>query len=311
MPVLESVLRYLPLAEQSQWPPKPDSTLAHHTPKFNTADDWNRISHYSRMFTPGTTLAEFIVGSQLSQAVGVRHTLERARTRRPDCSGALYYKMNDNYPAASWSCVDWYGAPKIGHYVFQDAFAPLHACVVPTSLDCEGKELSLPVFLLDDAGALKGAKWQVEVRAYNGSLRLLGSQRFEGKGPIKGVQNLGDFGLGAVQTKTNPLFIVTEVMRNGLLVDRTFAIFNFEKVSGCLFRLPETVVSMVVVDGKAVLKNEGHLPAVGVSIVRPGHADTFTAGDGFMWLEPGETKSVGVNASERLSLEGLNVRPRK
>ncbi len=33
-------------------------------------------------------MKEFGVGSQLAQATGVRHTLELARTRWPDCTGA-------------------------------------------------------------------------------------------------------------------------------------------------------------------------------------------------------------------------------
>jgi beta-mannosidase len=308
MPVLESVLRYLPKAEQGVWPAKPDGSLMHHTPKFNTAGDWDRLDHYSKVFTECTTLEGFIRGSQLSQAVGVRHTLERARTRRPDCSGALYYKMNDNYPAASWSCVDWYGAPKIGHYVFQDAFEPLHACVLPSSLDCEGKGLNLPVFLLDDNDALRRARWQVNVRAFDQSLKPIKDSAYRGSGSIKNVSKLGEFTLTAKQTESSPLFVVTEVLRGGVLVDRSFVFLNMERRKDSLFTVPQTVVSLKVENGRAILKNEGGVPALGVTLVRPGHADSFTAADGFLWLDPGESKAIEVNSTEGLSVEGWNLK---
>ena len=135
-PVFESVKRYLPEDEVDLWPPRKDGAFAYHTPVFNNYEGVSRLMQYANYFVPKDCSAEdFTVGSQLSQAVGIRHTLERARCRWPESTGVLYYKLTDNYPAASWACIDWYGAPKIGHYFFQDAFAPLHACVLLNSLN--------------------------------------------------------------------------------------------------------------------------------------------------------------------------------
>ena len=124
--------------------------------------DVERLRQFSGYFSEGKNLQEFILGSQLAATTCVRHTLELARTRWPESTGALYYKMNDNYPAASWACVDWYGVPKINHYVIGHAFAPLHACVLFSSFDMAGKPASLPVHLMDDTDVLRAAKnWTV------------------------------------------------------------------------------------------------------------------------------------------------------
>jgi beta-mannosidase len=56
-----------------------------------------------------------------------------------------------------------------------------------------------------------------------------------------------------------------------------------------------------------ILRNTGSLPAVGVNIRRPGHQDTFTASDNFLWLEPGESQAIRVNTTEGLKLEGWNL----
>jgi beta-mannosidase len=54
------------------------------------------------------------------------------------------------------------------------------------------------------------------------------------------------------------------------------------------------------------MKNTGSLPAVGVHVGRPGHADTFFADENYLWLEPGETKSVKVSDTKGLVLNAWN-----
>ncbi len=307
MPDLESVLRYLPEDEKDVWPPAPDGALAHHTPIFNTAEDMSRLEQYSSYFMPQDSLEHFIIGSQLSQATGVRHPLELNRTRWPECAGCLYYKMNDNYPAASWSCADWYGAPKIGHYIFQDAFSPLHACALFSTLNPQGQAVSLPVFALDDADALTGAEWEVIVSAYDATLGEVKRQTYKGSGSIDRVRKLGTFDLGAEQTQTTPLLIVVELRKSGMTADRTFYWTNYEAEPGCLMRLPRTKLSMHVEDGNAAITNDGAMPAVAVHIQRPGHADTFMANDNYFWLNPGETVTVGVNEPDGLTIAAWNA----
>ena len=310
MPAAESVRRYLPENERESWPPQHgiSKSIAHHTPKFNTADDMSRVMQYAAYFTEifKCDLEEFTLSSQLSQAVGVRHTLELARTRWPHCTGALYYKMNDNYPAASWACADWYGVPKVGHYFFQDSFAPLKAAVLFNTINSLGKKLSLPVFLLDDNDNLSSAGWTVKVKAYNSSLDLVKCQEFTGKGSVKAPFKLGEFNLAAEQTDTTPLFIVSEVFKGKELADMNYYFVNFEEKKRSLFTLPQTSMEMKV-SGKTVkITNTGKLPAVAVNVLRPGHLDTFTADDNYFWLEPGETKTVAVDNVQGLKLSAWN-----
>jgi len=46
---------------------------------------------------------------------------------------------------------------------------------------------------------------------------------------------------------------------------------------------------------------------VGVNIQRPDHADTFRASENYLWLEPGESKTITVNTTEGVQLEGWNL----
>lgn len=308
LPVKESVLKYLPEDEMTKWPPEPGSVFAHHTPMFNNQEDLNRLKQYSGYVLPGETMDNLIAGSQLAQVVAVRHTLERARTRWPECTGALYYKMNDNYPAVSWSCVDWYGAPKALHYFAQDAFSPVAAVVLFEHTDMSDQAVSLPVFLLDDNLDLEKSHWKVVVRAFDSKLQMMKSAEYSGTSNSKMVNKLGDFSLTPVQTNTSPLLVVTEVKANDTVVFRTFYYMNFGKEKGAIYNLPKTELSLKQTRNRVTLRNTGKHPAVCVNIQVPGKADKFTVSDNLFWLDPGEEKSVEVNLFSNLHLEAWNLR---
>ena len=308
VPCYESIARYLPEEELSCPPPHAGEVFTYHTPIFETADDISRLTQYAGYFLPETyDMRQFIFASQLSQATGIRHTLERARVRWPDCAGALYYKMNDNFPAASWACVDWYGAPKIGHYIFQDAFAPLHACVLPKTLNMRGTPTTFEVFLLDDADALAGSNWEVRIAAFDKTLKSIWEASFTGTGSLAAPAAVGELMLKYSETDTCPLLLTTEVWKDGVLADRTFYWFNFESEKGCLFKLPKTTLT-ISTEGKAVtVRNTGMLPAVGVELSRPGYADQFTVSDNVFWLNAGESKIVSVNCADGITVSAWNA----
>ena len=74
----------------------------------------------------------------------------------------------------------------------------------------------------------------------------------------------------------------------------------------CLFTLPKSTVTMKVANGTAEVKITGSLPAVGVSIGRPGHLDTFTAEGKYFRLDAGEVKTVEVSDADGLVVDGWN-----
>jgi beta-mannosidase len=136
---------------------------------------------------------------------------------------------------------------------------------------------------------------------------MVQSRTFEGRGAIDRVKKLGEFKPDREVLSSNPLLFVVEVLREGKQANRTFYWTNFEAVKDSLFNLPKAECSFKVAGGSVIITNDGALPAVGVSIERPGHADTFHASENFVWLDPGESKTIAVNAMEGLKLEGWNL----
>lgn len=62
--------------------------------------------------------------SQVVQAEGVRQAIEAHRSAMPYCMGSLFWQIDDCWPVASWSSIDYYGRWKALHYVARKAYAP-------------------------------------------------------------------------------------------------------------------------------------------------------------------------------------------
>ncbi len=304
---LESIAKVADEKELTQWPIDPNGSVAHHTALWNKAQlhlikgDINAMEHYGSKFLKIDSLEKLVTGSQLAQSV-IRHTLERARTRFPDSTGICYYKLTDVYPGGTWATVDWFGSPKMAHYIFQDSYAPLTAVGVFDELSTlkEGlpKGLSVPIFLLDDADELKESEnWQVNVRAYNAALQIVKSQSYQGTGSAGHVNKLGEFTLTENQANTTPLFLVTEVIKDGTLAGRCYYYLNYEESQGCLFNLPRTTIDYRIEGNTYIVKNTGKVPAVAVNFNCAAVSDTFTPADNYFWLEPGEEKRITVNST--------------
>lgn len=306
LPHIESVERYL-AEEKDIWPSREGGHFRHHTPIFGTMGEFGKLSQYSGYFMPDTTLAEFITGSQLAQVVGVRHTLERARTRWPETTGALYYKMNDNYPGVSWGCVDYYGAIKPVHYFVQKSFAPLTGVLLFDRTNLSSQEVSLPLYLLDDCNRLKGKDYTVSVTVYNAQLDTVVNREFGGRGDDATVKQLGTLDLTRAQTKTTMLFFVVDVLSGDDRLSRNYYFANYEVRRGVIMSMPRTDVALAQDGHRVTVTNTGKLPAIGVHVEWPGHAHEFVASENYLWLDAGESRTIEVNTEEPVCVKGWNI----
>ena len=306
LPHIESVRRYL-AEEKDRWPSRPGDHFRHHTPIFGTMGEFGKLSQYSGYFMPDTTLGEFITGSQLAQVVGVRHTLERARTLWPETTGALYYKMNDNYPGVSWSSVDYYGAIKPVHYFVQKSFAPLTGVLLFDRTNLSSQEVSLPLYLLDDCRRLNGKDYTVSVTVYNDRLDTVVCREFNGHSELETVKNLGNLDLNRAQTKSTMLFFVVDVCSEGKRLSRNYYFTNYEVRRGVIMSMPRTEITMKRDGRQITVTNVGKLPAIGVYVESPGYAHEFIASKNYLWLDPGESQIIEVNVDYPVCVKGWNI----
>jgi beta-mannosidase len=63
--------------------------------------------------------------SMVLQAEGIRYGVEHWRRHMDRVAGSLYWQLNDCWPVASWSSLDYFGRWKALHYAARRFYAPL------------------------------------------------------------------------------------------------------------------------------------------------------------------------------------------
>ncbi|MCL2246331.1 MAG: glycoside hydrolase family 2 protein [Lentimicrobiaceae bacterium] len=74
-------------------------------------------------------LEDYVRVSQEVQAYGIGKAIEAHRLKRPHCMGTLYWQLNDCWPVASWSSIDFFGNWKLLHHTVKEKFAPVIVAV--------------------------------------------------------------------------------------------------------------------------------------------------------------------------------------
>lgn len=91
----------------------------------NASANGKIMNYMEQTFLYPGDLDTLIYASQLLQAEAIRYGVEHFRRNRGRCMGTVYWQLNDCWPVASWSSIDYYGRWKALHYYAKRFFAPL------------------------------------------------------------------------------------------------------------------------------------------------------------------------------------------
>ena len=90
----------------------------------NRAGNQIILDYVSRRYRFPRSQEALIYLSQLNQAYCMQTGVEHYRRNMPHCMGALYWQLNDCWPVASWSSIEFTGRWKALHHVARRFFAP-------------------------------------------------------------------------------------------------------------------------------------------------------------------------------------------
>lgn len=123
------------------------------------------IKEYMDKYLPAPKdFPSFLYMSQVLQAEAMKTAIEAHRRRKPYCMGTLYWQMNDCWPVASWSSMDYYGRWKAVQYYAKRSFEDI---LISIDQSVSGK---VDIHLVSDLIAPKSLTVRVKVLGLDGTL---------------------------------------------------------------------------------------------------------------------------------------------
>ena len=276
-PLLETVARYAP---PSEWRIDSPVMLSHQRhPRGNALVK----TYMDREFRAPKDFASFLYLSQVLQARVIQYGAEAHRRKMPSNMGSLYWQLDDCWPVASWSSIDYYGRWKALQYAARRFFAP----VLVSPVDENG---NLRVYTVSDRRTDIQAHLSLRVVDLEGGERW----QFATDITVKALSSQAQFQAwkrdilkGIDPTR---VVLVAELTDRATGAELSRNIFYFLKPRDLVLPAPELAVSVTPHEGGATVKVTARRFARAVWLSAQS-IDGFFA-DNFFDLLPGESATV-------------------
>jgi beta-mannosidase len=256
-------------------------------------------SYMSRHFKEPKDFENYLYISQLLQAEGVKVAMEAHRIKKPYNMGSLVWQLDDCWPAASWSGIDYYGRWKALHYCIKKSFSE-----VIVAFEADENEIRAYV-VSDRMDELKGT-------LILNLLDLGGKKLFEHEKKIKVAENGSELvwksGKKDLLEKWKPEEVILTaklIQENEAIVDNTFLFVPHKAL-----KLSEPTIryDFIEKDGKLFVELNCNKVALGVSLKADDRDIRYS--ENYFSLVPKEIKFVEIigNAPEFEIKDKLTVK---
>nr|WP_216673906.1 glycoside hydrolase family 2 protein [Saccharibacillus endophyticus] len=173
------------------------------------------IKEYMDKYLPEPKdFVSFLYMSQVLQAEAMKSAIEAHRRSMPYCMGTLYWQMNDSWPVASWSGIDYYGRWKALHYYARRSFRDLSVSIDGTN----GEDLNFHI--LNDHLQVESVSLRLRLLSFGGDVLHEQVLPIEAKAnsaekvhSVKVTEMLGE----EIPERT---VLLAELEQNGLVIDQ-------------------------------------------------------------------------------------------
>ncbi len=142
-------------------PTAPD--FEHH--QKNTGGNSRIMETMARYFRFPEGFESVLYLSQVQQAMAIKTGVEAWRHLQPRCMGTLYWQLNDNWPVASWSSIEYGGKWKHLHYQAKRFYAPVAVMMAPA---VDNGTTNIEFWAVNDYGKPAKAEAAMEVWGFDG-----------------------------------------------------------------------------------------------------------------------------------------------
>jgi beta-mannosidase len=194
------------------------------------------LRYMERDYVVPADFEQFLYASQVLQARATRLAFHAHRRRMPYCMGSLVWQLNDCWPVASWSTIDYYHRWKAAHYAARAACKPV--IVSPLATDDR-----VELWVVSDLLRAFPATLRVELKDFSGRTRGKREARYNVKANTSGRAITWSREELLDGADAREVFAVISLLREGVLLDEQYLYFTTLKEA----RLP--VAPRVSVEG--------------------------------------------------------------
>ncbi len=228
-----------------------------------------------------TDFKSFLYLGQVLQAEGIKMAIEAHRRNMPICMGSLYWQLNDCWPVASWSSIDYYGHWKALHYFVKKAYND-----ILTSANIENGKLK--IFIVSDKLEAIDSKLELNLMDFNGtslwsidkSITILPNQS----------KTYYEININQILKKQekNKAFLYISLTENGEIISENFK--YFDKIKN--IKLPIPSIKKKISDHGDYYEIELTTNKLAKNVyLWMDHSDGFF-NDNYFDLLPGKTKKI-------------------
>ncbi len=103
----------------------------------NDSANGKMLYYLSENFRYPESFEKLLYITQVLQGMAIKYGVDHWRRNRGRCMGTLYWQVNDDWPVASWSSIDYYGRWKALHYMAKKFYAPQAVSIVMDDTQAE------------------------------------------------------------------------------------------------------------------------------------------------------------------------------
>lgn len=123
-----------------------------------------------RYFNPPKDVESELLLSQFQQGMAIKMAVDGWRAQHPRCMGTLYWQLDDNWPVASWSSIEYGGKWKPLHYMAKRFYAPVSVVAQPEIKNGKANVKKGLIFALNDTAEMVKGELLVEHWTYDGQI---------------------------------------------------------------------------------------------------------------------------------------------
>ncbi|MBN1951367.1 MAG: glycoside hydrolase family 2 protein [Bacteroidales bacterium] len=255
------------------------------------------IDYMKKLYPVPEDFDQLLYIGQVMQAEAIKSAILAHRAAKPHCMGSLYWQLNDCWPSASWSSIDYYTSWKALQYFAKKAYAPVAISFVPGDGTTE-------VFINSDLWKASDVTVNYSLRDFRGDTLLHESlQAILDPAKGTGVIRLDEKELAGAY-ELNNLFLDVEIVEGGSLLAKDHYFF----VPAKDLALPEALVdfSTKAVNGKLLIELKSDVLVKNLYLWTKDSGSRFS--DNYFDLLPGEPVSIELlGGTKGMEIHTMNL----